>query len=278
VDPAAGDAAGTWSARVNCAGNCATPPPSPLPPECTATAAIPFQVLSNVAQLVTVTPPSGPQGSSPTLAVTGLNFLPGAVLVLTPSESGGTTTTLTPTTVTDTAITATVSLAAVAAGSYVLTAVNPPGGPATTSNGLSFAVTPGRPIISSTSALACTAVDGHGTCTATAACGASTCSAACAVQGPSNVRVTLNGSFFGQGSTVHASSAAVADLDLGSALRCATPPCARVQLLGADRIQVDIDPTDIPAGAYQFAVWNPGASGVQKSDPAPFQVSTATCP
>jgi hypothetical protein len=70
----------------------------------------------------------------------------------------------------------------------------------------------------------------------------------------------------------------VADLDLASALGCGTPPCDRVRLLGAEAIELDVDPTAIPAGTYQLSVWNPGAAGVQKSAPLPLRISTASCP
>jgi hypothetical protein len=237
--------AGSWLVRVSNGAGASGP--------------LSVRVLSNVAVLSDVSPPSAQQGQTVNLVLTATNLDPGgAPVVHLASASLGCPSApcsldRTPTVSGSTLTVSGLSLSGWDAGTFSVAVVNAGAQP---SNSLGFTATPGTPTLASVSP------------------------SACVMQSATPVALTLTGTNFAKpdasgngGSTVHASSAAVADYTVPG-----------VTVVNPTKITVDFDSSAAIPDTYALQIWNPGPT-ILKSGTIAFKVAASyatpplnTCP
>jgi hypothetical protein len=198
-------------------------------------------VLSNVAVLAAVTPAGAPQGTVQALSFTGSTFQPGIALKV---SGNGKNATLNAASVTATSLTATIDVTGWDVGTYAITATNVG---AAASNGVGFAVTPGKPTVAGVSPATLSQASG-------------------------TKAVTISGTNFAagtSGSTVHASSPTVQ-----GGLEFVLPTTGvTVSSVASAAITLSVDPTALVPATYTLWVVNPGATGPQVSGTATLTVT-----
>ena len=232
------DQEGSWLVRVSNAAGASGP--------------LSVRVLSNVAILSAIAPPSAQQGQTVLLTLTATNLDPGGtptVHLASPSLTcqGGAAPpcnrNLTPAVSGNTLTVAGLSLTGWDAGTFAVTVVNAGAQP---SNALGFTATPGMPALASVSP------------------------SACVMQSATPAPLTLTGTNFAKpdaggngGSTVHASSATVLDYVVPG-----------IAVVNATTITVSFDSSAAVPGNYALQIWNPGPT-ILKSGTIPFKVAAS---